>query len=216
MSILKTSLSFLLFASVQFFSIQASFAEEYSEGIEYEALLPSRSTSTPQAVEVIEFFWYGCPHCFRLEPYLQKWVPKQANKPVKFIHIPAVFSPRWEFHARAFYTAKALQISEQSHLALFNEIHLKRKDINTEHKLMKFFSRFGITDRKFKRAYNSPYVDGRVKKAKKLTQKYKISGVPSLIINGKYVTSASQAGTNSAMIGILDQLVEQEIKTLKK
>ena len=198
------------------FHAQMSNAEEYSEGIEYELLLPSHTTSTPKKVEIIEFFWYGCPHCFRLDPYLQKWIPEQIDKPVEFIHIPAIFSPRWEFHAKAFYTAKALQISEQTHVPLFNEIHLNRNNLDNPKKLAQFFARFGISERKFKRAFNSPYVDGRVKRAKKLTEQYKINGVPSLIINGKYVTSASQAGSNSAIIDILDHLVEKEIKTLKK
>ena len=98
-------------------------AEDYTEGTDYERVSPPIATDETGKVEVYEFFWYGCPHCYRFEPYLQKWL---ENKPdnVEFIRIPAIFnSPRWEVHARAYYTAEILEVQDRIHGPLFSAIH---------------------------------------------------------------------------------------------
>ncbi len=153
----------------------------------------------------------GCPHCYQLEPYLKDWV---AGKPddVNFIRMPAILGPGWELLSKAWFTAELLGVTEQVHTALFEEIHKRRQRINTEEKLREFFVKHGVSAEDFDKTFRSFAVAIKVNNARLMTRRYAITGVPTLIINGKYSTSASIAGGNPELIKVMDYLVEQERK----
>ncbi len=175
----------------------------------YELVTPAQPTRDAKKVEVIEFFWYGCPHCFDFEPTLAKWV-KALPKNVEFIRQPAVFSDLWGKHAKAYYTAEALGVVDKVHQDFFDAIQIKKEHLETEEQLAKFFAAHGVNDADFKAAYSSFLVDTKVRQASQLAAKYGISGVPAIVINGKYKTSGPVAGSHEKMIEVMNRLIEQE------
>jgi len=185
------------------------------EGIEYKKVSPAQPTITKNKVEVVELFWYGCPHCFHFEPYLEGWL---KNKPenVVFYRVPAVFNAKWALHARAFYTAKSLGLFDNGktefHQAMFDEIHVKKKHLHSKEDVQKFFARFGISAEDFTNTFESFAVNTKVNRAMTLSKRYQLDGVPSLIVNGKYRTDGPMAGGRKGMLKVLDFLIEKESK----
>jgi len=183
------------------------------EGIEYKRISPAQPTITKNKVEVVELFWYGCPHCFHFEPDLNKWL---ANKPdnVVFFRVPAVFNERWALHARAFYTAKTLGLFDNGktefHEAMFDEIHKKKKKLHTKKEIQQMFARFGISAEDFNNTFDSFAVNTKVNRAVTLSKRYKLDGVPTLIVNGKYRTDGPMAGGRKGMLKVLDFLIKKE------
>jgi protein dithiol oxidoreductase (disulfide-forming) len=179
------------------------------EGIDYAVLKPAQPTETGDQIEVLEVFWYGCPHCWHLEPVMDQWV---ATKPagVAFRRMPAT-GPRWEPHARAYYAAESLGKLDVFHQALFKAMQVQNRIIMTESDLVKFAREVGIDQEEFRAAYNSFYVEARVRKADEMGRRYGIDGVPALIVNGKYRTSPSQTGGQDRFVEVLNVLVGQEI-----
>ncbi len=179
------------------------------EGIDYTVLQPAQPTETGDQVEVLEVFWYGCPHCWHLEPVLNDWL---ATKPagVQFRRMPAT-GGRWEPHARAYYAAESLGKLDVFHEALFKAMQVQKRSIMSEDDLVKFAKEVGIDPGEFRAAYDSFYVETRVRKAQEMGKRYGIDGVPALIINGKYRTSPSQTGSQDRLFEVLNALVAQEI-----
>ena len=195
----------------------AAWAEQksggYVEGIEYQRITPPVQTNVPPGkVQVVEAFWYGCPHCYHFEPYLQKWLQhKPAN--VVFERVPAQLNPGWSIGARVYYTEEALGILDKAHDAVFDAIHRDRTLLpDNPQAFAKFFAdKFGIDQNKFMEVYNSFAVDVKVAHAKKLVQAYGINGVPSVIVAGKYRTDGSMAGGSfENLLKIVNYLVEKE------
>lgn len=201
----------LLFMLLPAFAATAVLAKDYEEGTEYLKLANPQPTASTDSIEVVELFWYGCPHCYQLEPYLKEWV---AGKPedVNFIRLPAILGPGWELLSKAWFTAELLGVTEQTHTALFEEIHKRRQRINTEEKLREFFVKHGVSAADFDKTFRSFAVAIKLNNARLMTRRYAITGVPTLIINGKYSTSASIAGGNPELIKVVDYLVDQERK----
>ena len=180
------------------------------------ATLPqAQPTRNPAKVEVIEFFWYGCPHCYDAEPRVAAWV-KQQPADVEFIRVPAIFNARWAVLGRAYYAMQHLQLGEKEHGALFDAIHRARKNLTDENSLAEFFSTLGVPDEKFREAFNDFDVDGKVRRANQMTAAYGLEGVPTFIVNGKYRVDGTTAGSEAGMFTALDTLVAQELKQLKK
>ncbi len=180
----------------------------------YEMVTPAQPTRDVNKVEVIEFFWYGCPHCFDFEPTIAKWA-KNLPSNVVFIRQPAVFSDLWGKHAKAYYTAEALGVLDKVHQDFFDTIQIKKEHLETEEQLAKFFASHGVGETEFKAAYSSFLVDTKVRQAATLAAKYGISGVPAIVINGKYKTSGQVAGSHEKMIEVMNTLIKQE-STSKK
>jgi thiol:disulfide interchange protein DsbA len=177
----------------------------------YETLSPAQPTQNPDKVEVIEFFWYGCPHCYSFEPLLEKWV-KSLPKNVEFIRQPAVFNDTWGKHAKAYYTAEALGVVDKVHADFFDAIQNKKERLETEEELAKFFAAHGVNEAEFHEAYNSFLVDAKMRQAPIMASRYGITGVPAIIINGKYKTNGTLAGSHEKMIDVMNQLIQQESK----
>lgn len=175
----------------------------------YEAVSPAQPVQNPSKIEVIEFFWYGCPHCYSLEPSMVEWL---KNKPanVEFIRQPAVFSDLWGKHAKAFFTAEALGVGEKVHADFFDAIQNKKQKLVSEEELAKFFAAHGVKDEDFKAAYNSFMVDAKMRQAETMAARYGITGVPALIVNGKYRVTATTAKSQENMLSVTNQLIQQE------
>lgn len=181
----------------------------------YELVSPAQPTHDVNKIEVIEFFWYGCPHCFDFEPTLAKWL-KTLPKNVEFIRQPAVFSDLWGKHAKAYYTAEALGVVDKIHADFFDALQVKKDHLETEEQLSKFFVAHGVSAADFKATYNSFPVDMKVRQASATAARYGVTGVPALIINGKYKTSGPLAGSHEKIIEVLDKLIAQETAAQKK
>ena len=177
----------------------------------YEKVRPVQPIEVAGKVEVVEFFWYGCPHCFSFEPVLNEWLKNQTDQ-VNFIRVPAVFSKRWGRHAKAFFTAQALGVSEQLHADFFNAIQVKKQRLETEDQLVDFFVAHGIDEQDFRNAYHSFLVDAKMRQAQSMGPRYGVTSVPTIIINGKYRTNASIAGGQGSMLTVMDQLIATEIQ----
>ncbi|MDT8407708.1 MAG: thiol:disulfide interchange protein DsbA/DsbL [Methylococcales bacterium] len=175
----------------------------------YEVLANPQPTANPDKIEVIEFFWYGCPHCYSLEPLLEQWLKTKPDN-VEFIRQPAAFSAIWEHHARVFFTAEALGVLDKVHADLFDTIQNKSNKLTDESALIAFFKTYGIDAEAFKAAYHSFLVDSKTRQAKSLPARYGITGVPTLVINGKYKTSGPIAKGHDKMLQALDRLIALE------
>jgi thiol:disulfide interchange protein DsbA len=180
-----------------------------AEATGYETLSPAQPTQHPDKVEVIEFFWYGCPHCYAFEPELAKWL-KNLPKNVEFIRIPAVFNEQWGKHAKAYFVAESLGVVDKVHADLFDAIQNKKQKLETEEELAKFFVAHGVKEADFHDAFKSFAVDSKMRQAPVTAGRYGITGVPAVIINGKYVTNGPLAGSHEKMIEVMNTLVKQE------
>jgi thiol:disulfide interchange protein DsbA len=168
-------------------------------------------TTAPGEVEVLELFWYGCPHCFRFEPYLAKWLPN-APSAMLFRQQPAVLSPRWAPAAQAFYTAEALGVLPQIHHALFDGIHVSgnRALASDREAIAKLFAQQGVSADDFNQAWDSFAVRGKLRRAEQFTQRSGIQGVPTILVQGKYMTDGSSAGSYENLIKVIEHLVAKE------
>ena len=186
-------------------------AADYTEGKDYKKITPQVVTGTGDKIEVLEFFWYGCPHCYSFEPYVKTWKKtKPAN--VEFARVPAMFRPEWEIQARAYYALDNMGVIDNVHEKIFSAIHKDKKRLNSLSLLADFVEKHGVDRKKFMEEANSFAIDGMVRKAKKKQSAYKIQGVPSVIVNGKYITSGSMSGSYDKLIKIMDHLIAKEIK----
>jgi len=187
-------------------------AEGYTEGKQYQALANPQPTSSGDKIEVVELFWYGCPHCYHLEPFIEKWL---ATKPddVEFVQIPAIIGPPWELLAKAFYTMEFLGMADTLSPALFDAIHKDRKQFTNEAAVQALFVTHGVSEADFKKTFSSFAVSVKVNNARLMTKRYAISGVPTIIVNGKYSTSGTLAGSNENIIKVMDYLIGQERQT---
>ncbi len=185
-------------------------AADYSEGTHYKKL-PAQQTSSGEKVEVLEFFWYGCPHCYSFEPYLKTWEKtKPAN--VELVRVPAIFRPEWEVQARAYYALSNMGKIDDVHGKIFTAINKDKKRLDKKEHIVDFVEKNGVDRKIFLEEYDSFAVDSMVRKAKKKIKAYQIQGVPSIVINGKYLTSGSMAGSYDNMIKITNYLIAKESK----
>jgi len=175
-------------------------------GKDYALVDFPQATTDPKRVEVLELFFYGCPHCFELEPLLVAWT-KKLPRHAYFRRMPAIFNDGWVPMAKAFYAAEALGVTEKLHADLFNAIHLQGINLNNRDNLLRFVAGRGVDAGKFGAAYDSFGVQNKVKQARDLTGAYGIQGVPSLIVDGKYRTSSSMTGSHEQLFPVLDQLI---------
>jgi protein dithiol oxidoreductase (disulfide-forming) len=179
------------------------------EGIDYKRIEPPQPTTAPGKVEVVELFWYGCPGCYAFKPFLNRWLDGLPEQ-VEFVRVPATLNPNWVVHARAHYAAEQLGVLEQIHAPLFDAIHLDRRRLDNEAALAEFFAEHGVAENAFRDAFRSFAVETKVRRAAALTQRYGITGVPSIVIDGKYRTDGSMAGGFENVLRVLDHLIKQE------
>ncbi len=184
-------------------------------GRDYMVLGQPLPVESGDKVEVTEFFWYGCPHCFELEPMLSKWVKAQP-KDVAFRRLPAIFRDTWIPGAKLFYSLEALGELQRLNSEVLDAMHVENKNLNDEQSLANWVVSKGVDRKKFLDAYNSFNVQTKVKRAEQLTRQSKIQGVPALIIDGKYATSGAMVGSHEQMLVVADELIQKARAERKK
>lgn len=180
-----------------------------AEGLGYETLTPPQPTHDPDKIEVIEFFSYGCPHCYSFEPIIDAWAKKlPAN--VDFIREPVLFQKNWDQYAKAYFVADALHVIDKTHSDFFDALHNKNQNLATEEQLAKFFVKHGVKEADFHDAFNSFLVDTKIRQAPIMLSRYGITGVPVMIVNGKYKVDGKSAGSHEKMIAVVNRLIKLE------
>lgn len=183
-------------------------AHALTQGKEYALIQPALETQDPKRVEVLEFFWYGCPHCFSLEPDLTAWV-KTLPKGTYFRRLPAVFNPNWAPLARAYFAAERMGITEKLHYDIFNAIHLSGQNLNNRDTLLSFVEKMGVNRKQFAQKLDSPEVIASVEKSQRLGAAAQLQGVPALVVDGKYQTSVTHTGSHEKLFEVLNELIVQ-------
>lgn len=189
-------------------------AKDYEAGTHYKVLPSPIATQTGDKIEVLEFFWYGCPHCFQFDPKLEKWL-KTLPANAQFVRVPAPLNPSWMVHTKAYYALESLGKGEQYHADLFKAMHVERKKLFTVEAIADFLAEKGLDKKAFNDAFNSFAVEMRARKAAQLGQSYRLDGVPMLTVNGKYVISATLAGGYDEMLNIASFLINKETKSAR-
>ncbi len=204
---LKISALIAAALSVVFLIAQGSNAQALNESA-YKPVASPFKVSTGDKVEVAELFWYGCGHCYALEPSVKKW---SANKPAnaELVKIPAIFNKRWEFHGRAHYTMEALGAPSEAYDAFFHSIHVKRQKLNNTDSLVAFLATFDFSEAQVMSAFNSFEVDSKVRAAAKISRQSGATGVPTIVVDGKYMTSQGMANGVEGLFKTVDLLVEK-------
>jgi thiol:disulfide interchange protein DsbA len=158
---------------------------------------------------IYEFFWYGCPHCYNLEPTMDR-IEADLEKDTKVVKLPVALRDSWIPHAKLYYALKQMDKIDQVHNLIFEEIHLEDNRLNTEQQMIDFLGKHGIDTDKFMEKYNSFGTEARIKKASNLAKKYQIESVPTIIINGKFLTSGSYVSSYDELYSVVNLLVERE------
>ncbi len=185
-------------------------AASIAESKDYELVKPAQLTQTGDKIEVLEFFWYGCPHCYQFEPFLNSWLETKPSN-VEFVKVPAVLNPRWTNDAKAYYAAQLLGVEKQFTSAYFNALHKERKRFRSLDQIADFASnRVGVSKTDFLDAMSSFAVATKINRAGQLSRNYGLTGVPTIIVNGKYKTSASVARGHAGVIKAINKLVAKE------
>lgn len=183
----------------------ATFAHaEVVAGKDYKLLNPAQPASSGNKVEVLEFFFYGCSHCFLLHPKLNEW-EKKIPKDVDLQYVPVIFRDNWEPMARTFYALEALGQRKQLHDALFEAWNVHNTDLSDEAKITEFVAKYGVDRAKFAAAYNSFSMNSKVMRSSQMVQSYGIRGTPTIVVDGKYVITALQPGDT---IRVLDEVIK--------
>lgn len=197
--------------SVMAMSGLANAAEPFVAGKDYTVLSNPGKVEKPGMIEVREFFWYGCPHCYRLEPYVASWL---ASKPanINFVRSPAAMNPVWEQNARGYYAVDLMGLTNKVHKPLFDAIHQKNQRLFDQKSLANFYQGYGVDSNKFNAMFNSFAVSGKIAQSKQLAQAYQLDGVPALVVNGKYVVK----GEDQKVIQVVNYLINKERALVKK
>jgi thiol:disulfide interchange protein DsbA len=169
-------------------------------------LIAPQPVATGERIEVIEFFWYGCPFCYELQRPLEAWLRRKPAD-VALRRIPAVFRPSWVPHARIYYTLEALGAVERLHRAVYDDYHARRFDLDGSDSIADWAARHGVDRATWLAAYESPEVERKVELARELTARYAVQGTPSLVVDGRYLTSSAMTPGVPALIPVLDDLI---------
>ncbi len=214
MKLLNTLLAAVATLTIGGFALSPAVAAEPQEGKHYSRLQMPQPTEQPGKVEVIEFFWYGCPHCYDFEPLLKSWTKKLPSD-VNFKKVPAIFRDDWASGARIYYALEGLGLLDKHHDAVFNAMIKQRIRLSDEKTLLDWVAKQGIDRQQFADMYKSFAVDGKVRRAAEMTQEYGFGGVPVLIVGGKYMPSPD-LGTFGNMLEVVDGLIAKNRGEIKK
>ncbi|MHC8359118.1 thiol:disulfide interchange protein DsbA/DsbL [Pseudomonas sp. LS2P72] len=189
------------------FGVTAQAAE--TPAAPYVELTNPVPVAVPGKIEVVELFWYGCPHCYSFEPVINPWVEKLPSD-VNFVRIPAMFGGAWDLHGQMFLTLEAMGVENKVHSAVFEAIQVEKKRLTTPEEMAEFVATQGIDKDKFLATYNSFAIKGQINKARELAKKYEISGVPTMVVNGKYRFDVGSAGGAEQALQLADKLIDKE------
>ena len=200
----------LLAAGLLLVAAHGASAAGLTEGNEYKLLKPAQpSEAAPGKVGVVEVFWYACGHCYLLEPKLEAWNQKGRAPYVQLIRLPATWNPVVKMHARVFYTIELLG-KPKLHDEVFREINVKGNRLDTPEKIEAFFVSRGVSKDEFQKAFSSFAVESKLLQAEDLNKRYKITGTPTIVVNGKYVTDVGMAGDEDKLFEVVNELAARE------
>ena len=189
---------------------------QYKEGEHYVRMVPTQPTvGSADKIEVAEFFWYGCGHCYDLEPFINEWA-KNKDPNVRFVRIPATWNALVQLHAQLYYTEEVLarngilKDAEAFRETVFQEYHQRGNRMTSEAAIQKLFGRFGVSEEDFQTTWSSFEVNQKLRVAADLMRRYSVSSVPAIVVNGKYRTSASETGTYPRLIEAINELTVRE------
>jgi protein dithiol oxidoreductase (disulfide-forming) len=187
----------------------ATLARSFTAGIDYRQLIPRVDTGLPEGrIQVVEVFWYGCPHCYTFEPLVDAW-RKDLPEHVEFSHMPAAFNDLWALHARVYYAAVQMDVLDQVHQPFFDAIHAQGRNMRSESAILRFIDQRGLDADAFRDTMRSPEVSEAVSEAGLLIQAFQIEGVPSMVVDGRAMVSAGMSGSHEGMLRVVDHLIEQ-------
>jgi len=189
---------------------------KFTEGEHYYRLVPTQPTlGGADKVEVAEFFWYGCGHCFEFEPYINAW-SKTMPANARFVRIPAMWNPLVTLHAQLYYTEQALvntgKIKEPEvfHAAVFTEYHRRGNRLASQDAIEDLFARFDVSAEDFNSTWASFEVAQKLRIAQDLARRYAVTGVPTMVVNGKYRSGKAEMGTYPKLLELMDELIARE------
>ncbi len=196
--------------SASLFGMTAQAADVPLEaGKTYYELSNPVSVAVPGKIEVVELFWYGCPHCYAFEPVVNPWAEKLPSD-VNFVRLPAMFGGPWDAHGQMFLTLEAMGVEHKVHAAVFNAIQKEGKRLTDKAEMADFLATQGVDKEKFLQTFDSFAIKGQIAKAKDLAKKYEISGVPTMVVDGKYRFDLGTAGGPEQALNVADQLIAKE------
>lgn len=188
-------------------------AQAPEAGRNYDVLNPALPVDSPSGkIEVLEFFWYGCIHCYNFEPTVNLWL-KTVAPDVAFRQVPAVFNDRWAHDAQIYYALEAMGGLPKVHQPLFDAIHKSKLDTTNRNAFNEFLGKQGVDLKKFEEAFKSFGVQSKMKRAYQTTRAYRVDGTPSLAVHGTYTITADQGGSAKGMFAIADYLADQVRKS---
>ena len=185
-------------------------------GADYSELKVAQPVEVPAGkIEVVEFFWYGCPHCYSLEPFIENWSKKLAADTV-FRRIPAVFNERWARDAAIYYAFETLGVTEKVHRPIFDAIHKEALKTDSPPALAQWLERHGVDGKKFEDVVKSFGVQSKVKRAQQLSVAYRLEGTPTMGVNGRFTVSPEQGKTQEGILANVDYLIAVARQGVKK
>lgn len=201
------SLALLVFAPLMACAQEG--AGNYVEGEDYDLITPAVRTADADKIEVVEFFWWGCGHCYNFEPVIGQWKKTLADD-VEFRGSPAIWNELMELHARTYYTAEVLGVLDKMNLVMFQAMNVDGKRMSSEAEIQEIFAANGVAEEDFNKAFKSFGVKSQVSQAAARARAAKITGTPALMVNGKYHVSTRKAGSQADMLKVVDFLVAKE------
>lgn len=175
------------------------------QNIEYR-LIPVQPVETGERIEVIDFFWYGCPFCNDLQPALEEWVKRKPDD-VALRRVPAILRDSWAPHARIYYALELLGEVERLHLKVYESYHVEQLHMSKAEVVEQWAAKNGIERRRWLDAYFSPEADARIARAFQATKRYDVQGTPSVVVDGRYLTSSSMTSTVRGVVTVMEDLV---------
>jgi thiol:disulfide interchange protein DsbA len=199
-----------LVAALMLLTGPLAIAADPVEGVNYKLLKPAVPTNVaPGKVEVVEVFWYACGHCYVLEPKIEAWERKGKPANVELVRMPAVWNELLKTHARLFYTIEVLGKPELNSEA-FREINVRGNRLDTPEKIEAFFTSRGVSKADFQKTFSGFAVESKLARAADLNKRYRIASTPTVVINGKYVTDVSMAGSEEKLFELINALAAKE------
>lgn len=201
---------FLLVSLILVSSTAFSQPEKYSAESHYRVLGEPARTANASKIEVVEAFWYGCPHCFTFEPLIVNWAAN-ADADIDFVRFPAMFNSLMKTHAQIYFTAEHLNVLDRIHEAAFEALIVERRKLQTQDQIASLFATAGVSKDDFSKAFNSFSVKTKLQQAEAMIESYRLRGTPSMVVNGKYVVMTGEfVRTQQEMLLVVDFLVEKE------
>jgi protein dithiol oxidoreductase (disulfide-forming) len=207
----------LILISLCMWTMPAWAAEKFQEGVNYQRISvdPIPGNAGRGEVEVIEFFSYACSHCAAFEPYIKRW-GQHKPKHAKLTFVPVVFNDGWVVYAKTYYALELLGAVDKAHAHVFDAIHVRKKPAKTAEQIADIVAEAGVNRKKFLDSMNSFAVDSRLRHSAQLSQAYRLSGVPTIAVAGKYVTAGGMVGSYDQLLEVIDYLVALESKPAVK